>query len=68
MYATMNTPWYAAGLRTISNFLTSIAEDFERKAEANRIYQIDDYQVEERLARYRLDAQIGYMSSEPRYF
>jgi hypothetical protein len=68
MHAAIDPPWYASGLRAVSTFLDRAAKDFEDQAIASRVHVINDSAGEQPLARYRLDAQLGYMNSDPRYF
>jgi len=62
------TPWYASGLHAVTSLLGRAAKDFEDQAIASRVHVINDSAGDQPVARYRLDAQLGYMNSDPRYF
>ena len=60
--------WYSGGMRALSGYLASLAEDFERKALFSRVAPIDEYESNGQFPRSRLNSPLGHMLSEPRYF
>jgi hypothetical protein len=66
--AVPSQPWYSSGLQALSAFVESIAGEQEQNTVGSYAYQAKVHQAEERIARYRLGTQLGYMLSEPRHF
>jgi hypothetical protein len=67
-HASPTEPWYASGIHALAAFVANIAEDQERNTQDSYAYQSKVHQAGERIARHRLETQLGYMVSDPRYF